>query len=287
MTSVVAGLACAATWAVASLMFSRLSQEVHPHALNLAKCALATPLLLLTSLLIGRGWPELSTGATLALLASSALGLAVADTAYISALKRVGTRAVLLVPLVPVMTTLIAVPALGEPLTLGSIVGMAVTLVGIGIVVRAGSPGVERKAFGVLGVLEGALYAIGQAGANVLVKSAVIEADPLHVTILRLSFGTAIILLLLPFFGGLRLLAPFARVRIGGTTAVATLIGTYGGIWLGSIALKSLPAGVATTLAATTPIWALAIARALGEPITQRALAGAAMAVVGVGVLVW
>ena len=112
-----AALGCAATWAIATLLYGKAAQTVDARALNLWKCALSLALLGVTALVLD-DIPSFSTRDAWALAASAVLGLLLADTAYFIALREIGpARGVLFVSLVPVTTALLAVPTLNEPLT--------------------------------------------------------------------------------------------------------------------------------------------------------------------------
>jgi drug/metabolite transporter (DMT)-like permease len=56
-------------------------------------------------------------------------------------------------------------------------------------------------------------------------------------------------------------------------------------MWLGSVGTQRLPVAVATTLAATTPVWALVLLRLRGEAVSLRAVLGAVVAIAGVSLL--
>jgi drug/metabolite transporter (DMT)-like permease len=62
-------------------------------------------------------------------------------------------------------------------------------------------------------------------------------------------------------------------------------VGTYLGIWLQQISLKYTDAGIAQTLFATSPLFALPMSIWLGERVSPRAALGACVALAGVGLL--
>ena len=84
-----AALGCAATWAIATLLYGKAAQTVDARALNLWKCVLSTVLLGVTALVLG-DMPSFSTRDSVALAASAVLGLLLADTAYFIALREIG-----------------------------------------------------------------------------------------------------------------------------------------------------------------------------------------------------
>ena len=291
-----ASLSCALTWAIASLVFaSALSQTKATAAgLGVVKAVIATPLLLLVGVVSGAGLPDVGEKLpTLAL--TSVLGLLVADTAWLQSLSRLGVaRGVLLIPLVPVTTAVLARVFLDEHLAPLALVGGALTLGGVVLATRTKDDDGTPTAFTATGVALGAAYVLSQAGSNVLLKSVLIGTEALHVASLRLLLGIPMLVLLVVGHslwqgrgvgGGLAGIVPLLSGDRLPRVAVAAIVGTMGGIWLGSIGTQRLPVAVATTLAATTPVWALVLLRLRGESVPVRAVVGAVVAIVGVGLL--
>ena len=67
--------------------------------------------------------------------------------------------------------------------------------------------------------------------------------------------------------------------------AVAAFFATYLGIWLQQVALKYTATGVAQSLLATSPLFVLPMAAALGDRVSWRSVFGAAVAMSGVWLL--
>ena len=292
-------VACAVTWAVSSVIFARALTRVDgasPPALNLLKCALAFPPLVVVGLLQGEGLPH-TAGQGPALFLSAALGLAVSDTAYFFALARLGVaRAVLFIPLVPVVTAVLAAAFLGDPFGVVDVVGMTLVLTGIVLVIvhpaettvsaaASTTDDVGGRRRRLVGALAGVGSAIAQGAANVLMKTAVVAGSATHVAALRIGFGAVVLGVIVAFTGGARAVRPFLARGVFGPIFVASFVGTFLGMWLGTWGAKGLPIGIATTLAGTTPVWALSLAHFTGERVTPRAVLGALIAIVGVVVL--
>jgi hypothetical protein len=295
-----ASLSCALTWAIASLVFAAALSQTKATAagLGVVKAVIATPLLLLVGVVSGAGLPDVGEQlSTLAL--TSVLGLLVADTAWLQSLARLGVaRGVLLIPLVPVTTAVLARVFLDERLTPLAVGGGALTLVGVVLASRArndsATGGARTTSFTGTGVTLGAAYVLSQAGSNVLLKSVLVGNEALHVASMRLLLGIPMLVLLVVGHslwqgrgvgGGLAGIMPLLSGDRLPRVAVAAIIGTMGGIWLGSIGTQRLPVAVATTLAATTPVWALVLLRLRGESVQGRAAVGAIIAIIGVGLL--
>lgn len=295
--AVACSLGCALTWAFASVTFAGVMRGhagLAPQALNLVKSAVAVPFFFVACFVSGEGVPAARVpGGGLVddagwLVVSALLGLLVADTGYFFALKKLGAaRGVLFIPLVPLVTAVMAALILDEALSHQAIVGMIITLLGLGIVLTQEEPASSSSTSNSLlpGLLGGGLYALSQAGANVAAKHVLDHASALHTATLRLSIGGVALFFATLLSGALPGLRALGDRKVLVAVVAAAFIGTLGGIWLGTLGAKHLPVGVATTLAATTPLWALLLTRLSGEAIRARAFVGAVVAVCGVVVL--
>lgn len=295
-------LAAAASWAVGSLLFARIGTRVAPGAMNLGKCVAAAVVLSLARAALSKelgpiAWPA---EAALLLAASGLVGLTIGDTAYFGALVALGVpRAILLLSAAPVFATLGGVALLGEHVGGREALGIGLTLGGIALVVAgrrlepaAGADArdeVARRDRVRRGVMLGIVAALCQAGGSLLSRRAMkLGIDPLGAAAGRLvtaAIGLAVLSSITgharPWVGGLR--KEYAWLKVAG----ASLIGTVGGIWLSQLALaRCASTGVATTLLATSPIFALPLAHFVGhERITARGVAGTLLAIGGVVLL--
>jgi drug/metabolite transporter (DMT)-like permease len=293
-----AALSTALTWAIASIVYARVSVPGRgPNELNLFKTLIGALAFGLTSLALeGALWPAGLTRSDVQwLVVSSVLGIAVADSAYLSALARLGVRrGALFISLVPPTTACLAYVLLDEPLTGAMLAGMGLALVGTTLVVRErAAPGKEvvaadmARPIDVVGVLGGAIYVLCQALANVAIKRIALGASALSVCTMRFAIGALVLAVFIVVTGRLRGTVALFRARdVLVPAGTATIIGTYVGVWLSMFALRSTTAGIATTLASTTPVYVLLIGRIFfGEPLTLQSTCGVLLAVSGVAVL--
>ncbi len=290
-----AALCASACWAVASIIFTTLSQRYGAMLMNTLKCVIALAMMFVTlAILEGTLWPALNDTELTALVASGLIGLTIGDTAFFSALTRIGPRrALLLMALVPPTTAVLAWPFLGEAVTLPMTLGMALTVGGVVWVVRERVPTVdetpdETTTAEAIGVVFGLVAVLCQSLGNVLTKSASAEISAIAISVVRVSAGALGLLAFLTIRGRLKTVVdPFREKKSAATLVFATLLGTYLGIWLLNTGLKyTSHTGVAATLSSTSPIWILPLAwLVLGERLSIRAIAGACVAVAGVAVL--
>lgn len=286
-----AALGAALTWACASFLFERFGRSAGGLALNLVKCVVAAALMFPTLLLLeGRIWPTTMDAATTGWLGLSGIvGLSIGDTLWFGCLLRLGARrALLLFTLAPPITAALAHTVLGEPFTATMILGMIITLTGVAWVIgeRASASGGASAGVDTVGVLLGCGAAVCQAVGSVLTKYAGTGESALSVSLVRLTVGALGLLIVVGLSGRLnKAVAPLRERRTATALIAATFLGTYVGIWLMNAGFLATYVGVASTLNATSPIFALPLAVLVGERVSPRAAIGAVIAVAGVAVL--
>jgi len=286
-----AALIAAFLWALATTIYGSVGQIIPPLELNLTKGVLATAMLLLTLLLRGGLLISIEPWALALLLFSGVVGIGLGDTAYLASLKRLGPRRTLLLEmLAPPSAGLIALVLLGEKLSAIAWLGIALTLVGVAWVVTERAPGQPGNREHVWrGIGFGIAAALAQASGAALSHAALVRTsvNPLLSALLRLAAGVLTLLIWLPLTKRSpgRWLKVERPRRLWGVILFATFVGTYLAIWLQQTSLKLTDAGVAQTLLATSPLFALAIGAWKGEKISLRAIVGVFIALVGIGLL--
>ncbi|BAC91300.1 DMT family transporter [Gloeobacter violaceus] len=298
-----AALAAAFLWAVGSVIWSLVGRRIVPLELNLIKIAIAMVLLVPTLWLGGVGLAVDRPEAVVLLLASGVVGIGLADTFFLEALKQLGARrALMLRTLDPPFAALLALFFLGEALGFWAWGGVVLTVLGVAWVIGERTatrlPVTEPSAvvFRRWGVICGVLGALGQAAGAVLARQALVETEitPAWSTLLRLGGGLAVVLV----WVGLKR-QPLGRwleqppVEDGwslgqllGAISFAAFTATFLGIWLQQTALKFTAAGIAQTLCATSPLFVLPFAAWMGEKIGYRAILGVLVSLGGVALLI-
>ena len=279
MSGEVAALSAALLWTLASGLWKTLSGHATAVQLNGLKNGLAT--LLFLPVLLEVPWRE-QPMAVAALFVSGAIGIALGDSLYLAALRRIGTRRTLTLEATgPVLASLGSPLIQGDPLTVTDFAGALLVAAAVLMIARSGLPdqtaGVSNRAgfllaFGaVLSGLVGAFVA-----RSVLIDGAF---TPLDSAAIRLLGGTVALLPIwcrhLPIQG---LQAIGLKTRI----ITATVLGTNLGILLQQQVFKSLPVGPGVTLMSTAPLMAVAIARWRGQPLQPMDWTAAVLGVSGV-----
>ena len=294
MSGLIAGLIAALAWTLASSLWRSLSTSLNAIQLNGLKNALAS--LVLLPVLITLPWGQ-QPQALLWLLISGGLGIALGDSLYLAALRRLGTRRTLTMEsLSPLLAASSGWFTLGEQLPAEAWVGALLVTASVAIVALQQPPHTTLERDRQSGVqLQGVLMALlavacGVAGAGVS-RSVLISADltPLQSAACRLLGG---LLLLLPWMRirwrrmTMPCPQPRPRERRWLTVLIATLLGTVLGILLQQIALQQLPLGIATTVLSTAPVMALLVAGAEQDRLGWQGLMASLLAVSGVALAV-
>lgn len=282
-----AAIGAAMIWAAASLIYTSVGRQLSPLLLNLVKGGIAIVLLLLTLIPQGNLLPSVSGQEVLLLLLSGAAGIGFGDTAYFAALNRIGARRTLVIEsLAPPLSAVLALVFLQEFLPLSACWGIALTIAGVTWVVLERLPEHHQSATQPMrGVVFGILSALGQSGGAVLSRMALAgsEINPLWSTLVRLLGGVLVLLVWLAVQGqSMQALRPLRSRRLLATVALTAFVSTYLGIWLQQISLKYAATGIAQSLSATSPLFVIPLAIALGEKVSLRAILGVLMALTGV-----
>ncbi|MGY6519949.1 MAG: DMT family transporter [Lysobacteraceae bacterium] len=309
-------LASAAAWAVGVILYRRLGESLPPLTLCFLKNLLVLGMLVpIAVLLHGPAVPVIPWPDVLLALASGVVGIAVADTLYFKALNalgaaRMGVIGNLYSPFVIVLGVLV----LGERLGLLQLLGFALVMAGVALVSRPARPApatTERlagevlvdaaggtalpprpqpglKANGpllatVLGVVAIALMAV----AIIMVKRT-LEEQPLGwITLLRVAGAIGGLLVIAAFRGGIRARLWPGRGRVDWRRlAIAAAVGQCLAmlLWLGGY--KYTDASIAAVLNETASVFIVILAWLwLREPLGRRAIAGVALTLAGVVVM--
>ncbi|MCY2929107.1 MAG: DMT family transporter [Planctomycetota bacterium] len=285
--------ATAFMWVASAVAFSRAGKTIGSLTVNVIRMAMAGVLYGLLGAALGRPLPlDAPPAAWGYLTASGLLGFFLGDLCLFEAYVLIGPRlSLLILALVPAISAVLAVPTLGESLSLRQWLAMGVTLAGVAWVI------LERRQPGdalphrhrVTGVILATLAAFAQAGGTVLSKIGMrCGYDPLGASHIRMLAGLGAFLVLITVLrrwgdvaAALRLRRPMLQVALGAAT------GPFLGVWLNLQALSLAAVGVVNTIIATNPVLILPVAIALDrERVSLRAWAGALLALAGVAWLV-
>jgi drug/metabolite transporter (DMT)-like permease len=285
-----AALMAALIWAVASVIYTGVGRHLSPLFLNLAKGLVAIALILVTLLLQGELFPAVNGHAIALLSLSGAIGIGIGDTAYFEALNCIGARRSLVIEsLAPPLAALLALIFLQEYLETAAWFGIALTIAGVTWVVLERVPDTAYPQFRPLrGVGFSLLAALCQASGAVLSRAALAgtNINPLWSTLVRLLGGTLVLLIWIVIQRrSLKELKPLKSRQLLITLTGTAFASTFLAIWLQQISLKYAAAGVSQALSATSPLFVIPVAIAIGEKVSLRAIMGVIAALIGVWLL--
>ena len=288
-----AALGTAVCFAGASNLFATAAVTMGPRVLNRLRITAAWGFLTVTMVFAHHAlWPTwASAPATLALALSGVIGFIFGDTFQFRSIVILGPgRASLLASTAPLFTTALAWPLLQQRPGPLALLGMLLTLSGTAFVISAPAKlrgGHAEGGVGV-GIASGLLGALGQAGGYILSKLALKTGlDPLSGTVIRAGCASMAVWIMT---GAERQIAPtISALRVGRSTRfmlAGALLGPCLGVLLSLTSLHLIDAGVAASITAISPLFAMLIAaRFHDERLTWRSLVGSAIAIAGVVVL--
>ena len=284
-------LLTAVLWSVSSIAFTEASRRIGSLQLNVNRMLFASLVLSITVFSFGFSL-NISLQQLYILIASGFAGLVFGDSFLFKSFQLIGARlGMLVMALVPAFSSLLAFLFLGEYLSLITLVGITVTIIGIVIVILERNPNKDSIIkISKLGILYGVFGASGQAAGLVLAKFAfqISHINGFVAAFIRLSSAVVIIfpvVLLLKRFRN-----PYYLFKKDTKAFKETLLGTIGGPVLGItfslIAIANAKIGIASTLMSIVPIIMLPMVKYYyKEKISRSASAGAFIAVVGIAIL--
>lgn len=288
-----AALATSFLWATSSSFFTLGGRQQNPHITNRVRLVGATLLLFVTHLILVGVWlPVESLYVWLLLALSGIIGLAIGDGMLFLAYVRIGPRvSMLLMSMVPIVTTAVAWVLLGETLSLEKLLAIGIVIGGISMVILERRKGPSMFKITVVGILLGIGAMLGQAIGLLIAKEAmenmVSTNVPLSATLIRMICGSAA--LWVASIGGgkiRRTLSSLKDRKFMTFILFAMVFGPYLGIWASYIAIDNAPIGIASTLMALPPLFMIPISRIVfKEQITIPSVVGTVIALFGVAII--
>ena len=287
----IAGLAAAACWASASILYVRV--PIGAGAMTTFKNSLAA-VCLLAALVAwtqyhGTQLFQASASAWWDIGLSGIIGLSLADIAYFRSIQILGPRrGITLTLLIPPLTTLLGQWWLGEVLGWATWGWILLTLTGIGIVMRERTEKTEeqgiRPGTTQWGVTCALLGVVTMAIGAVILKRGTVDVGAIEGTFIRLISASVFSIVVSGVNGELREIAALFSDRRGmRDLCAATLLGTVVGVWFMLIAYQRCSTGIAATLTSTSPLFIIPVVWfAYRQKISAIGIAGASIAFAGV-----
>lgn len=286
-----AALLTALFWTVTSLSFEAASRKVGSLSVNIIRLVIGLAFLSIFNFILrGLVLPvDANIDNWIWLSLSGLVGFVFGDLFLFKSYTIIGSRfSMLIMTLVPPITTFFSWLILGETLKLFHFLGMTLTFSGIAIAIFSRSGKGEK--FSLKLAPKGILYAIGgavgQALGLVLSKFGLGDYDPFAATQIRVIagiFGFSILITVLSRWhsvtGALKNTSGMKAISLG------AFFGPFLGVSFSLIAVKYTEAGIASTIMALVPVFIIVPAVFLyKQKVTLPEIIGAILSVAGVAV---
>jgi drug/metabolite transporter (DMT)-like permease len=288
-----AALGTAICWVFAALSFDAAARRIGAFSLSLIRLVIAFGFLCLATWGM-RGLPLPLDATPYAwgwLTLSGLVGFTFGDFCLFRAYVAIGPRlSMLIMALAPPLTAIIGWVLLGETLALRALLGMALTVAGISWAVLERKPaeaGAGPSRPSLAGLALGFGGALGQAGGLVLSKLGMGSYDAVAATQVRVLAGIlGYTVLLVPLGWWPRVGEALRDSRALGFASLGAFFGPFVGVSLSLFAVHRVPAGVAASIMALTPVLIIPLVVLLRrERVGFGGIAGALVAVAGVVLL--
>jgi drug/metabolite transporter (DMT)-like permease len=289
-----AALGTATCWAFSALIFAAAARRIGVLSLNLIRLVLGMGFLSLAAwALRGLALPTDASPRAWAWLAVSGLiGFVFGDLCLFLAYMKIGTRlASLMMALSPLLTAVIGWLVLGETLAGRDVLGMTLTVGGIGWAVlerHPPAPGSDPEPRPSLsGLLLGIGGALGQAGGLVLSKLGMGDYDAVAATQVRVLAGIAgYVVLISALRWWPQVVDSLQDRRAMGLSTAGAFFGPFLGVSLSLFAVRHTVSGVAASIMALQPVLIIPLVVILHrERVGFGGVVGALVAVAGVALL--
>ena len=284
-----AALLTAFFWTITALAFEVATKRVGTYSVNIIRLSFAFILLTILSYFRrGMVMPlDASTHAWVWLSISGLIGFVLGDLFLFASYPIISSRtAMLIMTLSPPMAATLGWFVLGETMTLLSILGMFLVVIGIAMAILSKASGSKNFSFNVpvKGIIFAALGALGQAGGLILSKYGMRDYDAFaatHIRIIAGVIGFAFIVTLLKKWKNVIL--AFTNTKAISRIGLGSIFGPFLGVSFSLIAVQNTNAGIASTLMAIVPIIIIAPSVIIfKQKVTMREVVGATISVLGV-----
>jgi len=293
-----AAIVTSCLWTINSILFASAGQKIGSLSVTAYRMIMAVGFVGITHIIfIGSLLPAASSGQWFWIGLSGVVGLGIGDFGLFAAFVIIGPRrSVLIMSLSPIFAALGAYLMLGEILSPLIITGIAVTLIGVIVVILEKEENSDEKPISkklkTWGVFLAFIGAMGQGLGLVLAKKgmwldSVIMMNPLSVTFVRMIMGALFIWTCVVVMRRLPEVRKALESKKGiGQTAAGAFIGPFVGVTLSMVAIAYTQAGIAQTLMSLMPVFIIpAIWLLYKQKTSWRGMLGAIVAVIGVAIL--
>jgi len=279
-------------WAIASTSFEKAGKKIGSINLNLSRLFIALAFSCVYTL-ISRGLP-LPTDATSKiwfwLLLSGFVGFVIGDLLLFEAFVKIGARiSMLIYASVPIFSAVLAYIFLDESMTGKQILGMVLTIIGIGMVLLDSDKEKNKVKFAhpILGILFAFGGAIGQSIGYIIGKYGMGDYDAFAATQIRMIAGIVGFAIFFTITKQWRSFAKSLKQKDAVIpTTMGAIFGPFVGVSLSLYAVQRINPGVASTLMSITPVLLIIYAIVFkGEKIKIQEIIGSLICISGLAII--
>lgn len=221
---------------------------------------------------------------------SGLIGFVIGDLFLFQAYLEIGSRtSMLIMALAPPITALLGFLTMRELISLSDLIGMAVTILGIAIVVLVKNPENNNLKFSrsVKGIVYALVGALGQAFGLIFSKIGMGDYDPFAATQIRIIAGivgfTFVILFMKRWD---KLKEDVKNKEAAKYLFIGSLFGPFLGVSFSLLAIQYTTTGVSSTITSIIPILIIPLSiLVLKEKVSTKEILGAVISVIGVTIL--
>lgn len=293
-----AAICTAFLWTGSSILFTSAGKRIGFFSVNAYRSAITVGLLVCAHvILLGYVLPVASGEQWFWMGLSGIVGLGVGDFGLFAAYVLIGPRrSLLIMASSPIFASVSAFLMLGETFPALAILGVAVTLAGILVVLMERENDAKQSVINAKrrtwGILAGVIAAAGQGVGLVLSKKGMylgetVAMNAVSAALIRMIIATAFVWVAAVSLRKLPELQKTARDKQGlKFVSGGAVIGPFIGMTLSLFAVAYTEAGIAQTLLSLEPLIIIPLLwKISGERTNKRGIIGAALAVVGVTIL--
>lgn len=296
-----AALFAAVLWTANAILFSAAGKRIGSVGVNAFRIMVAVLFLTVTHVIIlGTCIPAANSAQWFWMGVSGIVGLGIGDFALFAAYVIIGPkRSLLLMALAPVSSVIGGYLILNEEIGPLALIGIAITLIGIVIVVLEKKDDENdfqieegKKTYGfVLGVIaavgQGVGLVISKYGMSTVADDPDVPLNSLSATLIRMIVGAMFIWICIMVAGRLpKTIDSLKDRRALKLTSAGAFVGPFLGVWLSMVAITFTEAGVAMTLMSLMPVFVIPTVFLLyREKTSIRGMVGAFIAVAGVVII--
>ncbi len=285
----IAALITAICWALNGIAFESAGKKIGSLSLSYIRLYIAFILLCITAYFMrGIALPlDADLNNWIWLSISGVIGFVLGDIFLFQAYIEIGSRiSLLIMSAAPPLTALISFFILGERISALGLLGIFITMIGIGLVILSKNQGGSKVEFNrpVKGIIYASIGALGQALGLIFSKKGMGTYDPLAATQIRIiAAGIVLTLLITKNKKWPEILESMKNKSAMPALVAGSVFGPFVGVAFSLLAVKYTATGIVSSISSISPILVIpASIYIFKEKVTPKEILGAVVSIAGV-----